>query len=287
MNGGQRTVLLTSLALVAFAGNSILCRMALGGGLIDPAGFTAVRLASGALTLWLLLAARGGGWPRLEGHWASAAALFTYAAAFSLAYVSLDAGTGALILFGAVQLTMLLAGLRAGERPRPFEWLGLALALAGLVVLVRPGISAPAPVGAALMAAAGIAWGVYSLRGRGSREPLRNTAGNFMMAAPVAVLLVPLAGGTGTWTSTGVVLAVASGALASGVGYAIWYAALPALTATRAALVQLLVPVLAAAGGVALLSEAIPLRLPVAAALVLGGVALAVTAKSSSAGSQP
>jgi len=281
MNGGQRTVLLTSLALVAFAGNSILCRMALGGGLIDPAGFTAVRLASGALTLWLLLAARGGGWPRLEGHWASAAALFTYAAAFSLAYVSLDAGTGALILFGAVQLTMLLAGLRAGERPRPFEWLGLALALAGLVVLVRPGISAPAPVGAALMAAAGIAWGIYSLRGRGSREPLRNTAGNFMMAAPVAVLLVPLAGGTGTWTSTGVALAVASGALASGVGYAIWYAALPALTATRAALVQLLVPVLAAAGGVALLSEAIPLRLPVAAALVLGGVALAVTVKSS------
>ncbi|MEZ4413745.1 MAG: DMT family transporter [Gemmatimonadales bacterium] len=281
MNGGQRTVVLTSLALVAFAGNSILCRMALGGALIDPAGFTAVRLASGALTLWLLLAARGGGLPRLEGHWASAAALFTYAAAFSLAYVSLDAGTGALILFGAVQVTMLLAGLRAGERPRPFEWIGLALALAGLVVLVRPGISAPAPVGATLMAAAGIAWGVYSLRGRGSREPLRNTAGNFMMAAPVAVLLVPLAGGLGTWTASGVGLAVASGALASGVGYAIWYAALPALTATRAALVQLLVPVLAAAGGVALLSEAIPLRLPVAAALVLGGVALAVTARSS------
>jgi drug/metabolite transporter (DMT)-like permease len=281
MNGGQRTVVLTSLALVAFAGNSILCRMALGGALIDPAGFTAVRLASGALTLWLLLAARGGGLPRLEGHWASAAALFTYAAAFSLAYVSLDAGTGALILFGAVQVTMLLAGLRAGERPHPFEWFGLALALAGLVVLVRPGISAPAPVGAALMSAAGFAWGVYSLRGRGSREPLRNTAGNFMLAAPAAVLLVPLAGSLDDWTGGGIALAVASGALASGVGYAIWYAALPALTATRAALVQLLVPVLAAAGGVALLSEAIPLRLPVAAVLVLGGVALAVTAKSS------
>ena len=281
MSGARRTVLLTGIALIAFAGNSILCRMALGGGLMDPAGFTAVRLGAGAATLWLLIAARGGGLPRLEGHWASAAALFVYASAFSLAYVSLDAGTGALILFGAVQLTMILAGLRAGERPRATEWLGLALALTGLVVLVRPGLSAPEPTGAALMAAAGIAWGVYSLRGRGSREPLRNTAGNFLMAAPVAVLLVPLAGGIGDWTAGGVGLAMASGALASGVGYAIWYAALPALTATRAALVQLLVPVLAAAGGVALLSEAIPLRLPVAAALVLGGVALAVTARSS------
>jgi len=280
VSGRRRAVLLTSVALVAFAANSILCRMALGGARMDPAGFTAVRLGSGAATLWLLLAVRSGGLPRLEGHWASAAALFTYAGAFSLAYVSLDAGTGALILFGAVQLTMLLAGLRAGERPRPAEWLGLGMALAGLVVLVRPGISAPAPVGAALMAAAGIAWGVYSLRGRGSREPLRNTAGNFLMAAPVAVLLVPFGGGAGDWTASGVALAVASGALASGVGYAVWYAALPALTATRAALVQLLVPVLAAAGGVALLSEAIPLRLPVAAALVLGGVALAVTARS-------
>lgn len=280
MSTGRRVATLTGLALVAFAGNSILCRMALGGRLMDPAGFTAVRLASGAVTLWLLLAGRDGGAPRLQGHWASAAALFTYAAAFSLAYLSLSAGTGALILFGAVQVTMLLAGLRAGERPRPAEWVGLALAVAGLIVLVRPGLSAPAPAGAALMTAAGIAWGVYSLRGRGSREPLRNTAGNFMMAAPVALLLVPVAGGVGAWTATGVALAVTSGALASGVGYAIWYAALPALTATRAALVQLLVPVLAAAGGVALLSEAIPLRLPVAAAMVLGGVALAVTARS-------
>ncbi len=280
MSDARRTVLLTALALVAFAGNSILCRMALGSRLIDPAGFTAVRLGSGAATLWLLIAVRSGGLPRIEGHWASAAALFTYAGAFSLAYVSLDAGTGALMLFGAVQLTMILAGLRAGERPRPAEWIGLALALAGLLVLVRPGLTAPEPRGAVLMAAAGIAWGIYSLRGRGSREPLRNTAGNFVLAAPAAALLVPLAGGTAPWSAGGVGLAVASGALASGAGYAIWYAALPALTATRAALVQLLVPVLAAAGGVALLSEAIPLRLPVAAALVLGGVALAVTARS-------
>jgi drug/metabolite transporter (DMT)-like permease len=280
VSGAHRTILLTSVALVAFAGNSILCRMALGGGLMDPAGFTAVRLGSGAATLWFLIALKSGGVPRTEGHWASAAALFIYAGAFSLAYVSLDAGTGALILFGAVQLTMILAGLRAGERPRFREWLGLALALIGIVVLVRPGLAAPEPTGAALMAAAGIAWGVYSLRGRGSREPLRNTAGNFILTLPAAALLLVIPGEFSAWTASGVGLAVASGALASGVGYAVWYAALPALTATRAALVQLLVPVLAAAGGVALLSEALPLRLPVAAALVLGGVALAITARS-------
>jgi len=276
----SRTTGLTAMALIAFAGNSILCRTALGGHLIDPASFTAVRLGSGALTLALLLAARTRTLPRLAGHWASAAALFVYAAAFSLAYVSLTTGTGALILFGAVQLTMIAAGLRAGERPRPAEWLGLALALLGIVVLVRPGLAAPNPTGAALMATAGVAWGVYSLRGRGSQEPLRNTAGNFMLTVPAALALVVLAGGPSAWTVRGALLAVASGALASGAGYAIWYAALPALTATRAALVQLLVPVLAAAGGVALLAEAIPLRLPIAAALVLGGVALAVTSRS-------
>ena len=277
----RRTALLTALALVAFAGNSILCRMALGARLIDPAGFTAVRLGSGALTLWLVVAIRSGGLPRLAGQWGSAAALFLYAAAFSLAYISLSAGTGALILFGAVQLTMILAGLRAGERPRLAEWLGLALAASGLVVLVRPGLTAPSPAGSALMATAGVAWGVYSLRGRGSTEPLRNTAGNFLRAMPLALIMLLVAGRGAAWDPRGVLLATVSGALASGVGYAIWYAALPALTATRAALVQLLVPVLAAAGGVVVLGEAIPLRLPVAAALVLGGVALAITSHRS------
>jgi len=272
-----RTVALTALALVAFAGNSILCRMALGARLIDPAGFTAVRLGAGAAMLWLVTAARDRGVPRLAGRWDSAAALFVYAAAFSLAYITLSAGTGALILFGAVQLTMILAGLRAGERPRPAEWAGLALAATGLVVLVRPGLAAPSPAGSALMALAGIAWGAYSLKGRGSTEPLRGTAGNFLRALPMAALMLLAARGGTAWEPRGVLLAVTSGALASGAGYAIWYAALPALTATRAALVQLLVPVLAAAGGVALLGEAVPLRLPVAAALVLGGVALAVT----------
>ena len=277
---GRRTALLTALALLAFAGNSILCRMALGSHAISPAGFTAARLGTGAAALWLLVALRTGGVPKHAGQWTSAAALFAYAAAFSFAYLSLGAGTGALILFGAVQLTMIVAGLRAGERPVAAEWAGLVLAASGLVVLVFPGLTAPAPAGAALMAAAGVAWGVYSLRGRGSTEALRNTAGNFLLTVPMAALLLAFAGGTSGWTVRGMLLAAISGALASGVGYAIWYTALPSLTATRAALVQLLVPVIAAAGGVALLGEAIPLRLPVAAALVLGGVALAVTSRS-------
>jgi len=280
MTPPARTAWLTSLALLAFAGNSLLCRMALGGELIGPAGFTAVRLGSGAATLWVLVALRSGRLSRPAGHWASAAALFVYAAAFSLAYVTLPTGTGALILFGAVQLTMILSGLRAGERPRPAEWSGLALALAGLVVLVRPGLAAPPAAGSALMATAGVAWGVYSLRGRASDRPLLETAGNFVRTVPAALLMVVVAGEAGGWSPAGVALAVASGALASGAGYAIWYAALPALTATRAALVQLLVPVLAAAGGIALLSEALPLRLPIAAAMVLGGVALAISARA-------
>lgn len=272
----RRTAPLTALALVAFAGNSLLCRQALGAGLMDPAGFTAVRLASGALVLWVVASLRGGHAVG-AGRWPSALALFGYAAAFSLAYLDLTAGTGALILFGSVQLTMLGWGLRSGERPRPAEWVGLALALGGLVVLVRPGLEAPPPEGAALMLVAGVAWGVYSLRGRGNDDALASTAGNFILSLPMAALML-LAGRRGLHaTGEGLLLAAASGALASGAGYAVWYTVLPALSAMRAALVQLLVPVLAAVGGVVLLAEPVSLRLPVAAALVLGGVALAVT----------
>lgn len=274
----QRTGPLTALALLAFAGNSLLCRQALGAGLMDPAGFTAARLASGALVLWMIVRFRGNRGIG-EGRWASALALFTYAAAFSLAYLGLTAGTGALLLFGSVQATMLGWGLVTGERPRPAEWLGLLAALGGLFVLVRPGLAAPPAGGAALMALAGIAWGVYSLRGRGTRDPLGATAGNFLLTVPMAGALLLVGRGQLHATAEGVLLATASGALASGGGYVAWYAALPALTATRAALVQLLVPILAAAGGVMLLAESVPLRLPVAAALVLGGVALAVTAR--------
>lgn len=279
MSTGARSVALTALALLAFAANSLLCRMALLGERIDPASFTAIRLASGAATLCLVLWLREGRVPPLTRRWIPASALLAYATAFSLAYVTLSAGTGALILFGAVQVTMILAGLRAGERPRTTEWIGLVMAFGGLVVLVRPGLAAPSPSGAALMAAAGIAWGVYSLHGRGSTAPLRDTTGNFVMSVPGAALILLFAGSVQVWSVEGALLAVLSGALASGAGYAIWYAVLPTLSATRAALVQLLVPVLAAGGGVVLLGEVVPFRLPIAAALVLGGVALAATTR--------
>lgn len=279
-----RTALLTALALTAFAANSILCRQALGARLMDPASFTGVRLGSGALALWVATGAQRPVALTRAGSWGSALALFAYAAAFSLAYLDLTAGTGALILFGAVQVSMLLWGLRGGERPHAGEWTGLLLAVAGLGVLVRPGLAAPAPVAAALMAVAGIAWGAYSLRGRSATTPLQSTAGNFLRTIPlVGLFLLPNAGRLHV-TPGGLALAVASGALASGAGYAVWYAALPSLSATRAALVQLLVPVLAAVAGVVVLGEPLPARLPVAAALVLGGVALAVTARGRARG---
>jgi drug/metabolite transporter (DMT)-like permease len=276
-----KIAVLTALALAGFAGNSLLCRLALAGGEIDAASFTAIRLASGAIVLAGLAMPRGGGAHR-AGSWGSAAALFVYAAPFSYAYLELGAGVGALILFGAVQTTMLGVAIARGERPRPRVWLGLAIALGGLVGLAAPGATAPAPLAAALMAAAGIAWGVYSLRGRGvAGDPLVATAGNFLRAAPLGLALVAVAAAIGALgplavSREGVALAIASGALASGVGYSLWYAALRGLAATEAAVVQLLTPVLAAAGGVALLGESISARLALAAAAILGGVGLAL-----------
>jgi drug/metabolite transporter (DMT)-like permease len=267
--------------MVAFAANSVLCRMALGEQAIDAASFTAVRLASGALLLLgiRLLAGRASPRPRApagRNRWAPAVMLFLYAIAFSYAYRSLSTGTGALILFGAVQATMILAALRASERLTPLEGMGLVLAVFGLVYLVLPGLSAPSPAGSALMALAGISWGVYSLRGRGSSDPLGDTAGNFARSVPlVAVVLVAVVARVHL-TPRGVLLAAASGALASGLGYAVWYAALRGLTAARAAVVQLSVPVLAAAGGVAFLGERVTLRLVLAGVFILGGVGLAV-----------
>lgn len=278
----MRVFLLTSLALVGFAANSLLARGALAGGgrLIDAASFTAVRLVSGAVVLWVLLRARGGGGEQ-RGSWGSALALFAYAAGFSLAYVRLGAGVGALLLFGCVQATMLGAGVVRGERPRVLEWVGLLVALGGLVGLTAPGASAPDPLGAVLMAAAGVAWGLYSLRGRASQAPLAATAGNFLRSVPMATglsALSALAVEPPRATAAGLGLAVASGALASGVGYSLWYAALPHLTATRAAIIQLAVPVLAAAGGVLLLAEPLSVRLLGAGSALLGGVLLALTA---------
>lgn len=276
-----RIAAMTAVAMVAFATNSVLCRLALAHTAIDPASFTLVRIASGAAMLWLLarLTRRGHG---IAGSWRGASALLAYAVCFSFAYVSLAAGTGALLLFGAVQATMVVKGLLAGERLSAVQWAGLALALLGLVALVAPGVTAPEPVGAALMVAAGVAWGAYSLLGRSSAEaPLVATAGNFLRAAPLAVLpaaALALAG-RASWDGAGLIYAVLSGALASGVGYALWYSALPGLTAARAASVQLSVPVITALGGVALLGETVSLRLALSSAAVLGGIALVVAGR--------
>lgn len=272
--GQGRVYMLTALAMLAFAANSLLCRMALQPGLLDPASCISLRLVSGALMLWLLLRVRGA--RRHGGDWSSALALFAYAAAFTFAYVSLPVGTGALLLFGAVQVTMLVAGYRRGERQGPAQALGLAAALAGLVYLVLPGLAAPDPLGAALMAAAGIAWGVYSLRGRGAGDPLAATAGNFLLAVPLALLFSLLFLPRLHVTPLGALYALTSGAVTSGLGYVIWYAALKGLTATRAAIVQLSVPVIAAFGGVLVLYEAVTPRLLVSSCAVLGGVALAI-----------
>lgn len=272
----MRTLWLTVFALVAFAANSILCRLALREGLVDPATFSSVRLTSGAAMLWMLSLASPEAATRRPRSWASAVWLAAYALPFAFAYVSLDAGTGALILFASVQVTMLATALWSGERPQAAQWVGLAFALGGLVYLVRPGLAAPPLGAAALMATAGMSWGVYSVRGRGAVFPIVETTRNFMAAAPLA-LGVSLA----TWQTAhvewgGVGLAALSGAGASAVGYAIWYAALPALGATRAAIAQLSVPVLAAGGGILLLGESLSPRLALAALAILGGVALAV-----------
>lgn len=271
----HRLVVLTLLALLAFAGNSLLCRIALVGGGIDPASFTTIRIVSGAVVLWALARGRGGA-AAGSGSALSALALFGYAAAFSFAYVGVTAGTGALLLFGAVQATMIGVGLWRGERFSARQWAGLALALAGLLILMLPGVSAP-PLGSALlMLLAGAAWGVYSIRGKGQGDPLQVTAGNFLRAVLPAVALSAALLPWAVLDARGVALAVASGALASGVGYAIWYAVLPRMNVTAAATVQLGVPVVATLGGVALLGEALDARLVLASAMVLGGIALVV-----------
>lgn len=275
-----RTILLTALAMLAFAGNSLLCRLALKSTPIDPATFTLIRLASGALVLWLIARVRGLPLAR-AGSWASTLALFVYAAGFSYAYVTLPAGTGALLLFGAVQATMLGYGLLRGERLARVQSLGLAFALSGLIALLLPGLTAPPLQGALLMVGAGIAWGVYSLRGRRGGNPTATTAGNFVLAVPMAIVLSL---GAALWTAgatnfdaNGIAWAVASGALASGAGYAIWYTALPGLAATQAATVQLSVPIIAALGGVLLLGEPLTLRLVLCACAILGGIALVIS----------
>ena len=273
-----RIVLLTLVTMIAFAGNSVLCRMALKHTTIDAATFTSIRLMSGAVVLWLIVrfarAGRTG-----AGNWWSALALFVYAAGFSLAYVSLSAATGALLLFGSVQATMIGRGIWQGERLARLQWLGLVMALAGLVGLMLPGLATPPLLGAALMVLAGVVWGVYSLRGKGVGDPTLVTAGNFWRAAVLALLLSALMRANANWDADGVAYAVASGAVTSGLGYALWYSVLPALKATQAATIQLSVPVIAALGGVALLGEVMTKQFVCASVATLGGIALVIWGK--------
>ena len=264
--------------MVAFAGNSLLCRQALKYTAIDPASFTAIRLVSGALVLWLLVRMRKT-LPAGEGNWLSAFALFAYAAGFSFAYISLSAASGALLLFGAVQVTMIGHGLWTGERLRALQVFGVLLAFGGLIGLLLPGLSAPPLTGASLMIGAGIAWGIYSLRGKGAGDPTKVTAGNFIRAVPITIVLSIFTLNFATVDTAGIFLAVSSGALASGLGYAIWYTVLPALKNTSAASVQLSVPVIAAIGGVVFLSEPLTLRLFFASVAILGGIALVIMQK--------
>jgi drug/metabolite transporter (DMT)-like permease len=271
-----QALFLTALAMLAFAGNSLLCRVALRDTGIDPASFTSIRILSGALVLCLVVALRGQA-PQRSGNWLSALALFVYAAGFSYAYLSLSAATGALLLFGAVQATMLAYGLVRGERLHGWQISGLLLALAGLVGLLLPGLSAPPLAGSLLMLAAGVAWGVYSLRGRGAGDPTAVTAGNFLRAAAFCLVLTLATLAGASTDAAGALYAMASGGLASGLGYAVWYTALRGLPATGAATVQLSVPALAAAGGVWLLAEPMTLRLLLASGAILGGIALVVS----------
>ena len=276
-----RTLGLTVAAMTAFAANSLLCRAALGRGLVDAPSFTSLRLLSGAVTLFLLVRASGRPTPGTRDLRA-AAALFVYAFAFSLAYTRIPAALGALLLFGAVQVTMIGRGVAVGDRPAPLEWAGIALSLGGLVALTFPGLRQGDPAGSVLMIGAGIAWGVYSLLGRTSRgDPLAANGAHFAHAVPLALLASLVAAGLGAprLSAPGAGLAVASGALASGLGYAIWYAALRGLSTAQAALVQLSVPPLAALGGVFLLGEAVTLRLALSALAILGGIALAASSR--------
>ena len=281
-----RVTVLTLLAMVAFAANSLLCRLALKGTGIDAATFTSIRIASGALSLSLIVRLRGCGVSG-AGNWLSALALFAYAAAFSFAYLSLPASTGALLLFGAVQTTMIGYGIRKGERFESQQWIGLTCALAGLAGLLLPGLSAPPLGGAVLMLCAGVAWGVYSLRGKGTGNPTAVTAGNFLRAVPLAAALSAAMSAHASIDSAGFWYATGSGALASGIGYAIWYAALPGLKAGNAATVQLSVPVIATLGAVVFLGESVTIRIVLASAAILGGIALVVVRRGTQHGRRP
>lgn len=277
-----KTFLYSLIALLAFAGNSILCRLALGSGAIDASSFTSLRLVSGLVCLAIILSlSKGKGNSESRGSWKSAAMLFLYAVSFSYAYISLDTGTGALILFTSVQITMIVSELLSGTRLKSGEWVGVLLAFSGFVYLMAPGSAAPSFSGFILMAVSGFAWGLYSLAGKRSRNPLRDTSYNFLRTLPLVLVLILFRGSQAEISGAGVLYAILSGALASGAGYAIWYMALRGLTGVQAAVVQLFVPVLATVGGILFAGESLTLRLSIATLLILGGIFVLLRAKYS------
>ena len=272
-----KTLIFTSLALIAFAANSVLCRLALGEKTIDASSFTTIRLLSGAIVLLLITGISSNkSKATTKGSWSASLMLFLYAITFSFAYITLDTGTGALILFGSVQITMILLSLISGNRLHIIEWTGITISFAGFVYLILPGVSTPSTTGFLLMTTAGIAWGIYTLKGRGSNNPLTDTAYNFFRTIPLVIILAIVTMQNAQYSFEGIVLAVLSGGIASGIGYAIWYVALGGLSSTQAAVVQLLVPVIAAFGGVIFVSEVVTLRLTISATMILGGILMVV-----------
>ena len=277
----MKTVVLTMLALIAFAGNSILCRLALGDNAIDATSFTAIRLISGIVVLFVILFITKSNVKddATKGSWKASLMLFIYAITFSYAYISLETGVGALILFGSVQITMILTGIFLGNRLHKIEWLGVITAFVGFVYLVMPGVSAPPLLGFILMAIAGISWGFYTLAGKGSVNPLSDTAYNFLRTLPFLILILALTFEHTSLTNKGVMLAIASGGLTSGIGYTIWYAALKHITVIQAAVVQLLVPVLATLAGIIFAREILSLHFIISSIMILGGVLAVILGK--------
>ena len=274
-----KTILFTGLALIAFAANSVLCRLALGGSAIDASTFTIVRLLSGVIVLTVILnisKINSNSSPSTKGSWPASIALFLYAFTFSFAYVTLETATGALILFGSVQITMILLTIFSGNRLHISEWVGMAIAFAGFVYLVLPGVTTPSVIGFFLMTVSGIAWGIYTLKGRGSQNPIMDTAFNFLRTMPFVIILAIITMKYAHYSAEGILLAALSGGIASGIGYMIWYIALSGLSVTQAAVLQLLVPVIAAFGGIIFVSESISLRLAVSSTMILGGILMVV-----------
>ena len=275
-----KLIILTSLALIAFAANSVLCRLALGSGAIDASSFTVLRLLSGIVVLFIIISiAKNKTKTYTKGSWYASLMLFTYAITFSYAYISLDTGTGALILFGSVQITMILLSLISGTRLHLTEWAGVIVAFVGFIYLILPGVTTPSLTGFILMSVSGIAWGVYTMKGRGSKSPLMDTAYNFFRTAPLVVLLAIFTMSNINYSSEGILLALLSGGITSGIGYTIWYIALGGLSSTQAAVLQLSVPVIAAIGGVVFVSEEITMRLTISAAIILGGILIVILGK--------